>query len=229
LASRARNTSTIPARAPPTSSTVGIGIPPTSGSANQENCVSHLPSLIPVPGRDVMVQAWYQAGASLVDFTDSSNPKEIGYFDRGPISTGTNLILGGLWSAYYFNGEVFGSEIARGFDSFKLTPTEELSANEIKAAAEVKLERLTPQHHPRLVNEPSFAVVRSYRDQLERADEIDAQTLAQVDKFVDRAERFRAQGKNAAAKAQLNAIANQLKGEQFADLRAALRALADAI
>jgi LVIVD repeat len=194
----------------------------------QENCVGHLPSLVPVPGRDLMVQAWYQGGASLVDFTDSLNPKEIGFYDRGPIS-GTALVLGGLWSTYYYNGAVYGSEIARGFDVWGLTPNEELSANEIKAAAEVKLDRLTPQHQPRLRWKPSFAVVRSYRDQLERADEIDAQTLAQVDKFVDRAERYRAQGKNAAAKAQLNAIANQLKGEQFADLRAALRALADAI
>ncbi len=194
----------------------------------QENCVGHLPSLVPVPGRDLMVQAWYQGGASLVDFTDSANPKEIGFYDRGPIS-GTGLVLGGLWSTYYYNGAVFGSEIARGFDVWGLTPNEELSENEIKAAGEVQLDRLTPQHQPRFVNQPSFAVVRSFRDQLERADEIDAETLAQVNKFVDRAERFRAQGKNAAAKAQLNAIANQLKGEQFADLRAALRALADAI
>jgi hypothetical protein len=194
----------------------------------RENCVGHLPSLVPVPGRDLMVQAWYQGGASLVDFTDSANPKEIGFYDRGPIGA-TSLVLGGLWSTYYYNGAVFGSEIARGFDVWGLTPNEELSENEIKAAAEVQLDRLTPQHQPRFVNQPSFAVVRSYRDQLERVDAIDAETLAQVDKFVDRAEKFRTQGKNAAAKAQLNAIANQLKGEQFADLRRELRALADAI
>jgi hypothetical protein len=127
---------------------------------NQENCVSHLPSLVPVPGRDIMVQAWYQAGASLIDFTDSSNPKEIGYFDRGPISAGTNLILGGFWSTYYFNGAIYGSEIARVFDSLQLTPTAELSVNEIKAASEVKLRRLTPQHQPRIRWRPSFAVVR---------------------------------------------------------------------
>jgi hypothetical protein len=201
---------------------------------NQENCVSHLPSLVPVPGRDIMVQAWYQAGASLIDFTDSANPREIGYYDRGPISTTTALILGGLWSAYYYNGSVFGSEIARGFDSWRLTPTDEplldnyaLSENEIKAAAEVRLERLTPQHQPRFTHRPSFAVVRSYRDQLERAG-LDAKTLDQIDKFVDRAERYRAEGKAAAARAQLHAIANQLRGDRFADLRAALRALADA-
>ena len=194
---------------------------------NQENCVSHLPSLIPVPGRDIMTQAWYQGGLSVIDFTDSANPKEIAYYDRGPIS-GTSLVLGGLWSTYYYNGGIYGSEIARGFDSWKLTPNAELSANEIAAAGEVELDRLTPQHQPRLVNEPSFAVVRSYRDQLVRAGDIDAETLALVDKFVDRAELFREQGKEAAAKAQLNALANELEGPQYAALRAALRALANA-
>ena len=78
---------------------------------NQENCVSHIPSLVPIPGRDIFVQAWYQGGASLVDFTDASNPKEIGYFDRGPINP-TTMFLGGLWSTYYYNGAIYGSEIA---------------------------------------------------------------------------------------------------------------------
>jgi len=194
---------------------------------SQENCVSHLPSLIPVPGRDIMTQAWYQGGVSVIDFTDSANPKEIGYYDRGPISA-ASLVLGGLWSSYYYNGSIYGSEIARGFDSWKLTPTAELSVNEIAAAAEVELDRLTPQHQPRLVNEPSFAVVRSYRDQLVRAADIDEKTLAQVDKFVDRAEEYAADGKDAAAKAQLNALANQLTDAEFEALQAALRALADA-
>ena len=194
---------------------------------SQENCVSHLPSLIPVPGRDIMTQAWYQGGVSVIDFTDSANPKEIGYYDRGPISA-ASLVLGGLWSSYYYNGNIYGSEIARGFDSWKLTPTAELSVNEIAAAAEVELDRLTPQHQPRLVNEPSFAVVRSYRDQLVRAADIDEKTLAQVDKFVDRAEEYAADGKDAAAKAQLNALANQLTEAEFEALQAALRALADA-
>ena len=179
-----------------------------------------------VPGRDIMTQAWYQGGVSVIDFTDSANPKEIAYYDRGPIS-GTALVLGGLWSSYYYNGGIYGSEIARGFDSWKLTPTEELSANEIEAAGEVVLERLTPQHQPKLVNEPSYAVVRSYRDQLERAGDIDEKTLDQVDKFVDRAEELSDAGKDAAAKAQLNALANQLRGEQYDALRAALRALAE--
>lgn len=195
---------------------------------NQENCVSHLPSLIPVPGRDIMVQAWYQAGASLIDFTDSAHPKEIGYYDRGPIS-GTSLVLGGLWSAYYFNGTVFGSEIARGFDAWKLTPTAELSENEIEAAGEVKLRRLTPQHQPRLRWKPSFAVVRSFRDQLVRADELSGRTLDKVDRFIDRAEQLAKRGKNSAAAAQLRSAEKQLRGRQFSDLREALDDLADSL
>jgi hypothetical protein len=198
-----------------------------AAQTTRENCVSHLPSLIPVPGRDIMTQAWYQGGLSVIDFTDSANPKEIAYYDRGPIGA-TALVLGGLWSTYYYNGAIYGSEIARGFDSFRLTPTADLSVNEIAAAAEVQLERLTPQHQPRLVNPPSFAVVRSYRDQLVRADDIDSETLALVDKFVDRAERFREAGRAAAATASLNALANELEGAQYEALRAALRALAAA-
>jgi LVIVD repeat len=196
---------------------------------NQENCVSHLPSLIPVPGRDIMVQAWYQAGASLVDFTDSSHPKEIGYYDRGPISTTTQLILGGLWSTYYFNGNVYGSEIARGFDSWKLTPNAELSRNEIKAASEVKLRRLTPQHQPRLRWKPSFAVVRSFLDQLVRADAIPNRTLDKVEKFIVRAESFEARGKDSAAAAQLRSAQRQLRGGRYHDLRGALADLAGSL
>ena len=195
----------------------------------QENCVSHLPSLVPVPGRDIIVQAWYQGGTSVIDFTDSANPKEIAYYDRGPISTGTNLILGGLWSTYYFNGAVYGSEIARGFDVFRLTPTDELSQNELDAAAEVRLERLTPQHQPLIEWEPSFAVVRSFRDQLERADAIPPKTLAQIDKMIDKAEAYLEQGKEAAARAQLRAAENQLRGDQYAEIRDALVELRESI
>jgi hypothetical protein len=110
---------------------------------SQENCVSHIPSLIPVPGRDVFVQGWYQGGASMVDFTDASNPKEIGYYDRGPIvPTGT----GGLWNTYWYNGTIYGSEMARGFDAWRLTPTADLSAGEIAAAENVKrFDRLNVQ------------------------------------------------------------------------------------
>jgi hypothetical protein len=193
---------------------------------NQENCVAHLPSLIPVPGRDILVQAWYQAGASVMDFTDSANPKEIGYFDRGPISA-TSLVLGGLWSAYYYDGAVYGSEIARGFDAWRLTPNAELSQNEIDAAAEVEMNRLTPQHQPRLVNLPSFAVALSYVDQLARADEIDAASYRRVTTLIERAERLRERGQTQAANQLLRALANQLRGEQYDALRETLLALAD--
>jgi hypothetical protein len=110
----------------------------------QENCVSHIPSVIPVPGRDIVVQAWYQGGASVIDFTDASNPKEIGYFDRGP-NSGTSLVTGGLWSTYWYNGRIYGSEIARGFDVWRLTPSAALSAGEIASAESVKVDRLNVQ------------------------------------------------------------------------------------
>jgi len=195
----------------------------------QENCVSHIPSLIPVPGRDVFVQAWYQGGASVVDFTDSSNPVEIGYFDRGPISP-TALVLGGLWSTYWYNGETYGSEIARGLDVFSLTATDQMSENEIAAAREVQVDRLNVQHQDRITWEPSFAVARSFLDQLVRADEIDDETLAQANKFIDRAEQFRDGPQADAAKAQLYAFAQQLKhDEAFANLAAALEDLSDAM
>ena len=195
----------------------------------QENCVAHLPSLIPVPGRDIMVQAWYQGGASMVDFTDSAHPKEIAYYDRGPIS-GTALVLGGLWSTYYYNGAVYGSEIARGFDAWKLVPNAELSPDEITAASEVVLDRLTPQHQPRLVNPPSFAKVRSFRDQLvRRPNGIDKATLTRVDTLLGNAEKHRAAGNERAAETSLAALAFQLRGNpRYAAMRAAILELAAA-
>ena len=197
------------------------------GQTSQENCVSHLPSLVPVPGRDIITQAWYQGGVSVVDFTDAANPKEIAFYDRGPISA-TALVLGGLWSTYYYNGAIYGSEIARGFDVWGLTPNDELSANEIEAASEIEFDRLTPQHQQPYEHAPSFAVVLSFTDQLERAGTMDEKTFEQVNKFVDRAEELRADGKDAAAKAQLQAIANQLKhNPEFATLYDALLALAN--
>jgi hypothetical protein len=197
------------------------------GQTSQENCVSHLPSLVPVPGRDIITQAWYQGGVSVVDFTDAANPKEIAFYDRGPISA-TALVLGGLWSSYYYNGAIYGSEIARGFDVWGLTPNAELSANEIEAASEIQFERLTPQHQQPYAHAPSFAVVLSYTDQLERAGTMDEKTFKQVNKFVGRAEELKDAGKDAAAKAQLQAIANQLKhNPEFETLYDALLALAD--
>ena len=196
--------------------------------SNQQNCVSHIPSLVPVPGRDVFVQAWYQGGVSLVDWTDASNPVEIGYFDRGPISA-TSLVLGGLWNTYWFNGGFYGSEIARGIDAYGLTPTNNLSENEIAAASQVAFNRMNAQNQHQFDWEPSFAVVRSFRDQFARTDAANAEILTFIDKFIDRAEMFLGQGKVQAARAQLRALANELEGDEFADLREALRDLADSI
>jgi hypothetical protein len=191
---------------------------------NQENCVAHNGSLVPVPGRDIMTQAWYQGGLSVLDFTDSANPKELAFFDRGPISA-TALTTGGLWSTYYYNGSIFGTEIARGFDAFGLVPTSALSENEIAAAAEVQFDQFNAQHQPRITWAPSYAVVRTYRDQLVRAGAVDSETLAQIDKFLDRAQRYAATQQPSAASAQLHALANQLTGDQYATLRASLEAL----
>ncbi len=107
----------------------------------QENCVAHNGSIIPVPGRDIMAQAWYQGGVSVFDFTDSAHPVEIAFFDRGPIDA-TKLITGGFWSTYWYNGNIYGTEIARGLDIFKLTPSEFLSQNEIDAASAGALDRI---------------------------------------------------------------------------------------
>jgi len=200
-----------------------VKIPPVQ--TNQENCVSHLPSLVPVPGRDVIVQAWYQGGASLIDFTDARNPVEIGYYDRGPIS-GTALVLGGFWSNYWYNGAAYGSEIARGFDVFGLAPTDDLSENEIEAASEVVVDRLNVQHQDRIEWTPSFAVVRSHVDQLVRAGELGGRTLDRVTRGIDRAERFDERGQRFAAKAQLVALAITLYQRDYEELREALGDLA---
>ncbi|MGK5741187.1 hypothetical protein [Micromonospora sp. URMC 103] len=133
----------------------------------QENCVAHNGSLIPVPGRDILVQAWYQGGISLMDFTDSAHPREIGYFDRGPINPAAS-VLGGFWSAYWYNGQVYGSEIARGFDVLGLKPSEHLTAAEIQAAREVQVPQLNAQSQTKIDWAPSFAVARARFDQLAR-------------------------------------------------------------
>jgi hypothetical protein len=133
----------------------------------QENCVAHNGSLVPVPGRDIMVQAWYQGGLSVIDFTDAANPKEIAFFDRGPVNA-TALVLGGLWSAYWYNGQIYGSEIARGLDVFGLVPSEHLTEAEIAAAREVRVAQFNAQHQAKITWAPSFAVARARFDQLVR-------------------------------------------------------------
>jgi len=154
-----------------------------------ENCVAHNGSLVPVPGRDIKVQAWYQGGISVFDFTDPANPYEIAYFDRGPISE-TELILGGHWSAYWYNGRIYGSEIARGLDVFALTPTEHLSQNEIDAAKLVQWDEFNPQHQPRIEWPAEVVVARAYLDQLVRNDAVSAEQAERIAAELDRVEQL---------------------------------------
>ena len=158
----------------------------------QENCVAHNSSLVPVPGRDILVQAWYQGGVSVIDFSDTANPVEIAYFDRGPINTPnpTGLNLGGLWSTYWYNGQVYGSEIARGFDTFGLTTSDLLSENELDAAREVQLDEFNAQHQEKIVWTPSFNVAGAYFDQAVRSGELTGKTLDTVEKHLAKAEKL---------------------------------------
>ncbi len=134
----------------------------------QENCVAHNGSLIPIPGRDIMVQAWYQGGISVFDWTDPKHPTEIAFFDRGPVDS-TRMISGGSWSAYWYNGYIISSEIARGLDILTLEPSALLSANEIAAAKTVHFDEFNTQGQPALVWPMTFVLARAYVDQLERS------------------------------------------------------------
>ncbi len=146
----------------------------------QENCVAHNGSIIPVPGRDIFVQAWYQGGISLIDFTDSANPVEIGYFDRGPIHE-DQMILGGFWSSYWYNGKIYGTEIARGLDVLALTASEHLSENEIAAALMADEGGVfNPQQQFRVTWPASPVLARAYMDQLERDDALSESLAAKV-------------------------------------------------
>jgi hypothetical protein len=139
---------------------------PTYQTTN-ENCVAHNGSLIPIPGRDVMVQAWYQGGISVFDWIDPNKAFEIASFDRGPVD-GTRMVMGGSWSVYWYNGQIVSSEIARGMDVVELTPSQYLSQNEIDAAKTVKWDYLNAQGQPKIVWPPSFALAKAFTDQLER-------------------------------------------------------------
>jgi hypothetical protein len=177
----------------------------------QENCVAHNGSLIPVPGRDIMVQAWYQGGLSVFDFTDPAKPVEIAYFDRGPIDA-RQLYLGGYWSAYWFNGQIFASEIARGLDVFKLKPSEFLSQNEITAAVLTRAEVFNPQQQQPISFQAGAVTGRAYLDQLARTRGIDAARLGELRQLLDRAERVSPRGQGSADMSrQLDASAAQLE------------------
>jgi hypothetical protein len=179
----------------------------------QENCVAHNGSLIPVPGRDIMVQAWYQGGLSVFDFTDSARPTEIAFFDRGPLDV-RQLITGGYWSAYWYNGRIYATEIARGLDVFRLRPSEHLSQNEIDAAILASSTTFNPQQQQRLTWPAAPVVARAYLDQLTRSRGIDAQRAAALRQALDRAAGLRT-GRERNARStldQLDALAVQLEG-----------------
>jgi hypothetical protein len=152
-----------------------------------ENCVAHNGSLVPVPGRDIEVQAWYQGGISVMDFTDATHPYEIAYFDRGPIDAKT-FILGGDWSAYWYNGYIYGSEIARGLDVFRLVPSKFLTQNEIDAANLVQLGELNVQNQQKITWPSQLIVARAYLDQLGRSQGLPAKRIADLNKAIARAQ-----------------------------------------
>ena len=197
----------------------------------QENCVAHNGSLIPIPGRDVMVQSWYQGGISVFDWTDAAHPKEIAFFDRGPIDS-TRMVLGGTWSAYYYNGVIVSSEIVRGLDILELTPSAYLSQNEIDAAKTVHLDYLNVQGQPKFVWPASFALARAYVDQLERSSGLSASRISSVRKSLADAE----QASGSSRQTALTQLASQLDGDagrssdgaKVKTLAVAVRALAGA-
>ncbi len=175
---------------------------PTAQTA-EENCVSHNGGLIPIPGRDIMAQGWYQGGISVMEFTDPDHPRELAYFDRGPIDAPKPAdtaaadpeeevirnTLGGSWGAYYWNGYIYSSELDRGFDILELTPGDAFSKNELEAAKLVHMEEYNPQSQPKIVWPPAFVVVRAYLDQLVRGNGLAPERTAEISSALDAAEQ----------------------------------------
>jgi hypothetical protein len=155
----------------------------------QENCVAHNGSIVPVPGRDIMLQAWYQGGISVFDFTDAAHPVEIAFFDRGPLDA-TRLITGGFWSAYWFNGRIYATEIARGLDVLRLMPGDLLSKNEIEAASLVHYDEFNPQFQPKATWPATAVVARAYLDQLTRSKAIQPARATAVATLLERADKL---------------------------------------
>jgi hypothetical protein len=162
-----------------------------------ENCVAHNGSLVPIPGRDVFVQAWYQGGVSMVDFTDPSHPFEIAYFDRGPLDA-VKHGLGGFWSVYWYNGYIYGSEISRGVDVFRLTPSKFLTQEEIDASNQVHLDILNVQSQPKIVWPQNLIVGKAYVAQLERSGALAAARIASLKAGIAKVEKPGASRKDSA-------------------------------
>jgi hypothetical protein len=222
---------------------------PTAQTA-QENCVSHNGGLVPVPGRDIMVQGWYQGGVSVMDFTDPDHPRELAYFDRGPIDAppaadsaaaaaseaagGRRMsgTIGGSWGAYWWNGLIYSSELDRGFDILELEPSDLLSKNEIEAAKLVHLVQYNPQSQPHIEWPAAFPVVRSYLDQLVRGNGLAAARTTAIASALDAAEKQTGSERRSALDALAKQVNKDVKGakdpERVKAMSAAITALAKA-
>jgi hypothetical protein len=185
-----------------------------AAQTEQENCVAHNGSLIPVPGRDIMAQAWYQGGISIFDFTDSAHPVEIAFFDRGPVDA-TKLYTAGFWSAYWYNGSIYATEMARGIDIFRLAPSEHLSQNEIDAALAVRAASFNAQQQPKVVWPATSAVARAYLDQLARTNGIEPARADAVKAALQRADKLRGSRDSSAAAVltELESLATRLDAD----------------
>ena len=201
--------------------------------SEQENCVAHNGSLVPVPGRDIMVQAWYQGGASVFDFTDSSNPVEIAFFDRGPIDP-ERLVMGGYWSTYWYRGFIYGTEIARGLDVLELLPSEFLTESEIAAASSVAPARFNAQQQRRIDWSPRPMIARAYLDQLGRSDTLASARREALADLLDRTDQRLADGTQTdpAVAAELDTAAAALERDSAgasSRTQSRLRALAETL
>jgi len=191
-----------------------------------ENCVAHNGSLVPIPGRDIFVQSWYQGGISMFDWTDIRNPTEIAFFDRGPADSTRLNDDAGTWSVYWYNGVLVSSEMMRGLDILELTPSAYISQNEIDAARTVKLDYLNAQGQPKLVWPPSFAMSRAFVDQLERAQKMPAARISALRASITAAEK----AKGGARGIALARLASELDREAAASGDAAkVRMLASSL
>jgi len=190
-----------------------------------ENCVAHNGSLIPIPGRDVMVQSWYQGGISVFDWTDARHPIEIGFFDRGPVDS-TRMGDGGTWSAYWYNGVIVSSEIARGLDIFELKPSAHLSQNELDAAKSVHLDYLNTQGQPHFTWPASFSLSRAYVDQLERSGGLGASRVTAVRDALSRAESASGSARSSALRQLASSLDRDVGGSSDA---AKVRLLASSV
>jgi len=179
-----------------------------AAQTNQENCVAHNGSLIPIPGRDIMVQAFYQGGITVFDWTDVSHPKEIAFFDRGPIDS-NRLVMGGSWSAYWYNGVIVSSEIARGLDIYDLVPSGLITQNELDAAKTVHFDSYNTQDQRKFVWPPSFALAKAYVDQLERSNGLAPARIQATRAALAAAERATGQQRRTA----LTQLMTQLNGD----------------